>query len=53
LGVFYDPSAAAVVSGGGVSGEGVAAVPEPGSGAILLTGLIGVLMAAALRRKTR
>jgi hypothetical protein len=38
LGVFYDPSAAPLVSGAGVSGDGVAAVPEPGT--LMLAGIV-------------
>jgi glucose/arabinose dehydrogenase len=45
LGVFYDPAAALLVSRGAVSGEGAAAVPEPG--ALALFTLAAVLLAAA------
>jgi hypothetical protein len=44
LGAFYDPSAAPLVSGGVVNGNGVAAVPEPATIALLLLGSIGVAL---------
>jgi hypothetical protein len=50
LGAFYDPSAAPLVSGGVVSGEQLAAVPEPPSIALLVIGLLGILL-ALVRRK--
>jgi hypothetical protein len=42
LGAFYDPAAAPLVSGGVVSGEGVAAVPEPGAVILSLLGAVGI-----------
>jgi hypothetical protein len=48
LGAFYDPSAAPLVSGaalasrGSVSGEGVAAVPEPASVLLALLAAVGI-----------
>jgi hypothetical protein len=44
LGVFYDPTAAPLASGGAVSGEGVAAVPEPAS--VILLGIMVMTIAA-------
>jgi hypothetical protein len=49
LGAFYDPSATPLVSGGVASGEGVAAVPEPGAVVLLAAGSLGL----ALWRKRR
>ena len=43
LGVFYDPSAAPLVSGGAVSGEGVAAVPEPATGLLMVLATLSAL----------
>jgi hypothetical protein len=54
LGVFYDPDAAPL---GGAPAEpgavGVAAVPEPGSVALLVAGLAGILLTLRVRRKPR
>jgi hypothetical protein len=36
LGAFYDPGAAPLVSGGVMSGEGVAAVPEPATVVLMI-----------------
>jgi hypothetical protein len=47
LGAFYDPSAAPITAPIG----GVAAVPEPGTVALLATGLLGILV--VVRRKSR
>jgi hypothetical protein len=52
LGVFYDPSAAPLLSGGVVSGEGVAAVPEPSTLA-LLGATVAALTLSGLRRRLR
>jgi hypothetical protein len=51
LGAFYDPSAEPLMSRGGVSGEGVAAVPEPGTITLIFAGLAAVLAARTVRRK--
>jgi autotransporter-associated beta strand protein len=48
LGVFYDPSAPPLMA----PATGVAAVPEPGSVALLVTGLFGILLATVVRRKS-
>jgi hypothetical protein len=65
LGVFYDPTAPALAppaepganAVAGANAEagavGVAAVPEPGSVALLVTGLGGILLAQRVRRKSR
>jgi hypothetical protein len=55
LGAFYDPAAVPLVSGGGVSGEGVAAVPEPSTLALLVIVAAGLGMLARLttRRQTK
>jgi autotransporter-associated beta strand protein len=46
LGVFYDPSAAPLIAPPAEPGaNGVAAVPEPGTVALLITGLLGILLA--------
>ncbi|HJS09075.1 MAG TPA: PEP-CTERM sorting domain-containing protein, partial [Pirellulales bacterium] len=50
LGVFYDPSAAPLVSGGVESGEGAAAVPEPGT---LLLAAIALIAPLGLIRRRR
>ena len=51
LGVFYDPSAAPLVSSGEASGEGVAAVPEPET-LLLATAMSGLLVAIYGRRES-
>ena len=49
LGAFYDPSATPIR----VPAAGVAAVPEPGRVALLLTSLIGIPLVLVVRRKSR
>jgi hypothetical protein len=51
LGVFYDPSAPPLAAPTLPSAAGVAAVPEPGTVALLVTGLVGILLAMRVRRK--
>jgi hypothetical protein len=51
LGAFYDPSAPPLVSGGVVSGEAVAAVPEPGTVVLIIAGLAAALVARTVRRR--
>jgi T5SS/PEP-CTERM-associated repeat protein len=51
LGAFYDPAAVALVSGGVVSGEGVAAVPEPSTALLLSSVLMGILLGALNRKR--
>jgi hypothetical protein len=48
LGAFYDPSAPPLAA----LGTSVSAVPEPGTVAFLATGLLGILLAQAVRRKS-
>jgi hypothetical protein len=49
LGVFYNPSATPITPPAG----GVTAVPEPGTVALVSIGLIGILTARTVRRKSR
>jgi autotransporter-associated beta strand protein len=49
LGAFYDPGATPIMA----PAAGVAAVPEPGTVVFMVTGLIGILMAAVVRKKSR
>jgi hypothetical protein len=51
LGAFYDPTAAPLPSGGMVSAEGVAAVPEPPS--VILLGITVISMAALATARHR
>jgi hypothetical protein len=55
LGAFYDPGAAPLVPpaepGAMGSASGVAAVPEPETVALFVTGLIAIAMAAVVHRK--
>ncbi|HJS09051.1 MAG TPA: PEP-CTERM sorting domain-containing protein [Pirellulales bacterium] len=53
LGVFYDPGAAPLVAPAQPGASGVAAVPEPGTVALLLFGLIGILLVRTVCRKPR
>jgi probable HAF family extracellular repeat protein len=60
LGVFYDPAAEPLLIPESLIGppaepgaNGVAALPEPGSVALLVTGLVGILVALRVRRKSR
>jgi hypothetical protein len=53
LGALYNPSAPPVLAPAAVGGGGVAAVPEPGTVALLLIGLCGVPLARTVRRKSR
>jgi hypothetical protein len=50
LGVFYDPGAAPITP---PAAGGVAAVPEPGTVALLLIGVIGSLLSRTVRRESR
>ena len=53
LGAFYDPSAAPLIAPAPAKESGVTAVPEPGAMALLATGVLGVLLAPIVRRKSR
>jgi hypothetical protein len=50
LGAFYDPSAVPLILPAPQSTTGVSAVPEPGTLALLVTGVFGSLLAAVVRR---
>jgi hypothetical protein len=51
LGAFYDSVATPLVSGGGVSGEGVSAVPEPASVTLVLLAVAAAAVAAMRSRQ--
>jgi hypothetical protein len=51
LGALYNPGAPPALAPAAISGSGVAAVPEPGTVALLLIGLCGVPLVRTVRRK--